>query len=157
MKSRRVTRKMRSRARKYRGRTRRGGMPKWLKSCFGASCATNVAEPVARIYNANSPLMIKLNALMKKYEEISNVIEVLTQKQINGQPVSDKEIDEAHAAFDQISKEVNEQQLKINKEINKVSQAIMGRNIGRTTTAEQAELNAELAALEAEENPTPHP
>ena len=82
MKKARVTRKTRSRARKYRTRTRRGGA--WGLSklgCVGAACSAGVAI---------SPQNAKLKMATDKVSETSKVLEALEAKKERGEKVSNQ-------------------------------------------------------------------
>ena len=167
MKKARVSRKTRSRARKYRARTRRGGA--WGLSklgCVGAACSAGVAI---------SPENAKIKMATDKVSEASKVLEALEAKNTQGGPVSKQELKAARAAYTAAIDEMNKVMAGVAQQFNtgingvatnakknleKVNaiDAIMSRNIGRRmrTPAQNAALNAEFAELDALEDPS-HP
>ena len=169
MKKTRVTRKTRSRARKYRTRTRRGGA--WGLSklgCVGAACSAGVAI---------SPQNAKLKMATDKVSETSKVLETLEAKKERGETVSNQELKAARAAYSAAIDEMNKETAGVSQQYQKATNdtvnnaqknlakidavgEIMSRNIGRKmrTPEENAALNADFAEIEAlgEEDPS-HP
>jgi hypothetical protein len=166
MKKGRVTRKTRSRARKYRARTRRGGA--WGLSklgCVGAACSAGVAI---------SPQNAKLKMATDKVSETSKVLETLEAKKERGEKVSNQELKAARAAYtaatDEMNKEiaaVSQQYQTATNDIAKNAQKnlakigkideIMSRNIGRKTRtpAQNAKLKADYAEMSRNFGRTP--